>query len=127
MNRSVFKKIVDDYYSQLPQCKFVLAVDFDATLCYSHYPKCGKETPICDFIRSVQDLDIVIILTTCRENNSLALALDWCKAHNIRIDYANENDPNRVKLYKNCRKIYCDMLIDDTSYNFNMNDFVVDK
>lgn len=123
MNKERFNKILDDYYTTSPPCKYVLAVDFDQCLCYSHFPECGEETPICNFIRSIQDMDYVQILTTCREDNSLELALKWCKEHNIRIDYANENDPERIKIYEDCRKVFCNMLIDDTSYNFNMEDF----
>ena len=123
MNREQFKKIIDAYYAQSPPTKFVLAVDFDHTLCYSSYPLCGLETPIAEFIRSVQDMDMIIIITTCREGCAARLAKKWLKKHNIRWDYFNENDPARIEIYKDCRKIYCDMLIDDTAYCFNMNDF----
>lgn len=123
MNRAEFKKIVDAYYAQSPPTKFVLAVDFDHTLCYSSYPLCGLETLIAEFIRSVQDMDIIIIITTCREGSAAVLAKYWLFEHNIRWDYFNENDPARIELYQDCRKIYCDMLIDDTAYCFNMNDF----
>ena len=68
-------------------------------------------------------MDVIIIISTCREGKSAELAKEWLKEHNIRWDYFNENDPARIKIYKDCRKIYCDMLIDDTAYCFNMNDF----
>ena len=123
MSRYQFKKIIDAYYAQSPPTKFVLAVDFDHTLCYSSYPLCGDETPIAAFIRSVQDMDVIIIISTCREVKSAELAKEWLKEHNIRWNYFNENDPARIEIYKDCRKIYCDMLIDDTAYCFNMNDF----
>lgn len=98
-------------------------MDFDHTLCHSSYPLCGLETPIAAFIRSVQDMDIVIIITTCREGYAAEVAKDWLFKHNIRWDYFNENDPARIELYQDCRKIYCDMLIDDTAYCFNIDDF----
>ena len=123
MNRERFKKIIDAYYAQSPPTKFVLAVDFDHTLCDSSYPLCGGGTPVAVFIRSVQDMDIIIIITTCREGYAARLAKEWLKENDIRWDYFNENDPARIELYKDCRKIYCDMLIDDTTYCFNMDDF----
>ena len=123
MNRERFKKIIDAYYAQSPPTKFVLAVDFDHTLCDSSYPLCGEETPIVSFIRSVQDMDVIIIITTCREGKSAEVAKEWLNEHNIHWNYFNENDPARIEIYKDCRKIYCDMLIDDTAYCFNMNDF----
>lgn len=123
INQAEFKKMIDDYYLRSPPTKFVLAVDFDHTLCYSSYPFCGKETPIAKFIRSIQDMDIIIIITTCREGEAVDMAKKWLNEHNIRWDYFNENDPARIELYNDCRKIYCDMLIDDTAYCFNMSDF----
>ena len=123
MDREQFKKIIDDYYAKSPPTKFVLAVDFDHTLCDSSYPLCGGGTPVAVFIRSVQDMDVIIIITTCREGYAASLAKEWLKENNIRWDYFNENDPARIELYKDCRKIYCDMLIDDTAYCFNMDDF----
>ena len=74
-------------------------------------------------IRYVQDMDVIIIITTCREGYVAELAKEWLEKHNIHWDYFNENDPVRIELYKDCRKIYCDMLIDDTVYCFNMDDF----
>lgn len=125
MNRNNFKSILDGYYAHSPPTKFVLAVDFDHTLCNSRYPFCGDEIkPVCDFIRSIQDLDYIQIITTCRDGNaSVNIAKEWLANHNVRWDYFNENDPKRIELYQDCRKIYCDMLIDDTSYNFNKEDF----
>lgn len=123
MNKEQFKKIIYAYYAQSPPTKFVLAVDFDYTLCDSSYPLCGDGTPVAVFIRSVQDMDIIIIITTCREGYAAELAKEWLKENNIRWDYFNENDPARIELYNDCRKIYCDMLIDDTAYCFNMDDF----
>lgn len=123
MNKEQFKKIIDAYYAKSPLTKFVLAVDFDHTLCDSSYPLCGDGTPVAVFIRSVQDMDVIIIITTCREGYAAELAKEWLKENNIRWDYFNANDPARIELYKDCRKIYCDMLIDDTAYCFNMNDF----
>ena len=123
MNKEQFKKIIDAYYAKSPPTKFVLAVDFDHTLCNSSYPLCGDGTPVAVFIRSVQDMDVIIIITTCREGYAAELAKEWLKENDVRWDYFNENDPARIKLYKDCRKIYCDMLIDDTAYCFNMDDF----
>ena len=123
MNRDKFKKILDVYYAHSPLTKFILAVDFDHTICDSSYPLCGDETPVAAFIRSVQDMDIIIIITTCREGYSAEVAKEWLNTHNIRWDYFNKNDPTRIELYKDCHKIYCDMLIDDTAYCFNMDDF----
>ena len=123
LNRKKMVEILNDYYKR-HELPFVLAVDFDHTLCYSRFPECGDITPVGKFIQTIQDLHITIILNTCREGESLKRALAWCKENNIRIDYANENDPLRISCYKDCRKIFCNMCIDDTTYDFDMDDFI---
>lgn len=125
LNREIFKQILTDYYNTYgTSLPYVLAIDFDATLSYSNYPECGEPTPIVDFIKSIQDLPITIILTTCRENEALVKAITWCREQGLRINYVNQNDPKRIQVFNDCRKIFCNMLIDDTSYGFNMEDFV---
>lgn len=124
LNRATFRQILDKYYELSPQSvQYVLAVDFDNTLCYTRFPACGEPTAVAKFIKSIQDLNVCIILTTCREGQSLTTALDWCAEQGIRLDYVNENEPSRIEMYQDCRKIFCNMLIDDTSYNFNIKDF----
>lgn len=124
-NRESFKKILDEYYATSPPVKYCVAVDFDKTLCDSYYPFLGDEIePICNFIRSIQDLDIVLILNTCRTGFYLSDALMWCNEHHIYFDYINGNDPQRIIEYgADSRKISCNMMIDDSCYNFNINDF----
>lgn len=125
MNREKFIKILKEYYATSPPVSYCLALDFDGTLCDSNYPNLGDEiAPICDFIRSIQDLDVVIVLNTCRTGDALTSALHWCAEHDIRYDYYNGNDPYRILQYGvDSRKISCNMLIDDTCYNFNIEDF----
>ena len=123
MTISDFKTRLNSFNAQGWPYKFVLALDFDKTLCDSHFPECGGETQICDFIRSIQHLDYIQTLYTCRTGEALDDAIQWCAEHDIRLDYINENDPVRIALYKECRKISYDMLIDDKNYHFNIDDF----
>lgn len=124
VNRFIFKQLLHKYYANKNnKFKFVIVVDFDNTLCYSNYPNCGDITPFGKFLQTIQDLDVCIILNTCRHDESLAIALEWCTQHNIRVDYANENAPERIAQFGDCRKISGDIEFDDTSYNFRMEDF----
>jgi len=124
MNRERFKQILDEYYSHSPPTKFVLSVDFDHTLCYSTYPLGGKPTPVVKFLHSIADLDFVLIINTCRHTAvAEMIAKRWCRHYGIEWDYWNENDPARIARWGDCRKIACNMSIDDTDYNFNMEDF----
>ena len=128
MNRARFKQILDEYYSHSPPTKFVLSVDFDGCCCYSKYPLCGKPTPVVNFLHSIADLDFVLIINTCRHTAvAEMIAKRWLRHHGIKWDYWNENDPARIARWCDCRKIACNMSIDDTDYNFNMEDFEDDS
>lgn len=124
MNRENFINMLNNYYSTSPPVRFVLAVDFDGTLCNSNYPNLGDEIkPVCDFIRSISDLDCNIVLYTCRHNKALDAAIEWCFEHKIYFDYVNENADDRILYYGNCEKLSYDLLIDDKALNFNIEDF----
>ncbi|MDL2317681.1 hypothetical protein LJC74_01115 [Eubacteriales bacterium OttesenSCG-928-A19] len=94
---------------------YVLAVDFDGTLCLDCYPNIG---PAC--IKTIaaavhaQRLGIKLILWTCREGKALKEALAWCRAEGLEFDAVNENTAERKALYQNdCRKVGYDELWDD--------------
>lgn len=124
MDRNEFIKILNEYYSFSPPVRYSLAIDFDGTLCNSSYPKLGEEiAPICNFIRSIMDLDFNLILYTCRHGDNLDDAIVWCAEHDIYFDYVNENPKDRVLLWGDCAKLSYDLLIDDKTFNFNIKDF----
>ena len=67
----------------------------------------------------------VLIINTCRHTAVAEMIAErWCRHYGIEWDYWNENDPARIARWGDCRKIACNMSIDDTDYNFNMEDFV---
>ena len=97
----------------------VVAVDFDGTLCRSAFPDCGE--PIIEVVNVVKEIKkkgATIILWTCREEEALSIALDWCKEHGLEFDYINENDPKRTELWgSDCRKVGADLYLDDRAIN----------
>lgn len=103
------------FYDTRERSEYVVAVDFDGTLCKSKYPECGE--PIRKNVQRVRELKrdgATIILWTCREGEALAKAVKWCEEHNVPIDYVNENVPSRIARYGgDCRKISADLYIDD--------------
>lgn len=105
--------------------KFCLAIDFDNTLCKSNYPDCGEPIePIVEFIKAVQSNDeLYLTLYTCRHGKALQDAINWCVQHGIGFDFVNENAPDRIAIWGDVRKISCDILIDDTSWGFDINDY----
>lgn len=96
----------------------VVAVDFDGTLTEDgFYPNCGK--PIIKNIEYVKELKksgYKVILWTCREKESLQIAVDWCKSFGLDFDAVNENINPEIKIEKygySCRKVYADIYLDD--------------
>lgn len=104
----------------------VIAVDFDGTLCENAYPDIGKVQPehnvIHRYVRYKKHAeDAIVILWTCRCGKELEAAISFCKKYNIPIDYVNENDPERVKLFGgDPRKVSADLYIDDKALGWHM-------
>lgn len=72
--------------------------------------------PVIDAIRKIKSVGGTIILWTCRENDALNKAVDWCKENNVPFDHVNENVPQEVIKYNNdSRKVSADFYVDDKS------------
>lgn len=102
----------------------VIAVDFDGTLCENNYPEIGDVGPrhiaVHEYIKQEHENGTIIILWTCRCGKELDAAVNFCKKHDIPIDYVNENDPERVRLYgSDSRKVSADVYIDDKALGFS--------
>lgn len=106
--------------------KYIICVDFDHTLCNSKFPECGEPIKaIVDYILYIQEANIEIILWTCRTGEPLTKAVDWCKEQGIRLDAVNEQGWYDDTIWEDSRKVFCNLLIDDTSYSFNVRDFEI--
>ena len=103
------------------------AFDFDGTLCINAFPEIGPIGPFqqkhIDTLKQLHENGVVIILWTCRENRPerkyLDEALEFCKQHDIHIDYVNEypNDdrwPEYGPIIK-CKKLDATYYFDDKS------------
>lgn len=94
---------------------YIVAVDFDGTLCENMFPKIGA--PKNDMIQAIKEYKSYgwkIILWTCRNNEHLTKAVDWCKAHGLEFDAINTNLPEVQKVFGgDTRKIFADVYIDD--------------
>lgn len=113
----------------MSQLRKVIALNFDGTLCENNYPNIGAvksmHKVVHEYIRAEHKKGTVIILWTCRAGNALGDAVEFCMKNDIPIDYVNENDPERVKLYgSDSRKISADMYIDDKALAFNVFLFI---
>lgn len=105
--------------SKLP---FIIAVDFDGTLCVDAYPEIGE--PNLGLIDGLIELrqrnqDLRIILWTCRDDNDavglrLTKAVEFCRKRGLEFDAVNDNIPEVIELYNNnARKIFANYYLDD--------------
>jgi hypothetical protein len=92
----------------------IIAVDFDGTLAFTEYPKIlCPITRVVNYCKRRKELGDTLILWTCRHGESLAEAVEFCEKFGLTFDYVNENPPDRVSMYGDCRKVYADIYIDD--------------
>ena len=92
----------------------IIAVDFDGTLAKTEYPTIIEPIQkVIDFIKHQKSIGNVIILNTCRHDERLNNAVEWCGNQGIEFDYVNENAKELIDLYGDCRKIAADIYIDD--------------
>ena len=97
----------------------VVAVDFDDTIAYTHYPTIIKPLPHAFDVLKVlmDDPYTILILWTCREGEYLKQALDFCELYGVKFDYVNENCKRNLDMYvTDCRKVSADIYIDDKGY-----------
>ena len=95
----------------------IIAVDFDGTLAFTEYPIIiSPIMRVIEFCKGRKELGDTLILNTCREGKPLEEAVEWCKLFGLTFDYVNENPPERIAIYGDCRKIYADVYIDDHNW-----------
>lgn len=103
----------------------IYAVDFDGTLCVDKYPEIGEARV--HRVQKVIDLQKrghKIILWTCRTDQQLAEAVDWCRERGLVFDAVNDNLPEIKEAWGgNTRKVYCDHYIDDKNLPAEVLDF----
>lgn len=101
----------------------IIAVDFDGTLCSNKYPQIGE--PNLQIIEQLkcrrQRYGDKIILWTCRCEDDLVAAVNWCKQFGLLFDAVNENlfEMNE-RFHNNSRKVFADEYWDDKAVNVKM-------
>jgi len=118
INESMIQHLTQKINSQ-EEFKYVLAIDFDHTICMSNYPEVGPiKEDAKEVINTLYKEGFGIIINTCREGLPLASAINWLKENDIPYHYINCNFPYLITKYKaDCRKISADMYIDDKNIN----------
>lgn len=95
----------------------IFAIDFDGTLVQDAFPNIGKTN--IKLLTMLKELKkkypkLRYILWTCRTDDYLENAVNWCKDHGLEIDYVNTNAPELIALYGgDTRKVFANIYIDD--------------
>lgn len=100
---------------------YIIAVDFDGTLCENKWPNIGEPNKeLIANIRCEQECKgTKIILWTCRSGRRLKQALKWCKEQGLIFDAVNRNLPEVIKYFgSDTRKIFAHEYIDDKNRLF---------
>ncbi len=102
---------------------YIIAVDFDGTLCENHWPKIGRENKeLLEVLSFLRQLGALSVLWTCREGEDLEMALEWCDARGLRFDAVNENCPCVMEHFQwNTRKVHADEYWDDRAVTVYFN------
>ncbi len=92
----------------------IYAIDFDGTIVEDKYPEIGELDRIAEkFIRELKKNGHIFILNTCRHGQSLNDAFNFLYDHNLIPNLVNQNVPELIEKFGDCRKIYADYYIDD--------------
>lgn len=96
---------------------YIIAVDFDGTLCSNAWPDIGPENDdVINYILYRQKNGAKIILWTNRTGIYLERAVAWCSDRGLIFDAVNENLPEAVKEYgSDGRKIFANEFLDDSA------------
>lgn len=97
------------------QLPYIVAVDFDGTLCENAFPEIGEPKPeIIEAIKEYQSKGWKTILWTCRNYDALVEAVTWCHEQGLIFDAINTNLPEVQDMFGgDTRKVFADIYIDD--------------
>lgn len=97
----------------------IIAVDFDGTLCENKWPEIGPPNKeLIEYLIMMQKtIGARLILWTCRVDEMLDKALDWCYEYGLKFDAVNKNLPDIIEKFGgDTRKIFANMYIDDRNF-----------
>lgn len=94
----------------------IIAVDFDGCLASAGtWPEVGEPNEaLINWLICLRKRGDKVILWTCRADEALQKAVEFCKVHGLEFDAVNDNLEKLKQLYgNNSRKISADLCIDD--------------
>ena len=93
--------------------EFIIAIDFDGTICEDKFPDYGKLLPGAKdaIIALYAEPDVAIIINTCRHDEWGVM--DYLLTNGVPFLMVNENHRGLINLYGDCRKIAANVYVDD--------------
>lgn len=94
----------------------ILAVDFDGTLVSNKFPEIGEpDWVVSGAVRAYQENGWKVILWTCRTDDMLQDAVNFCKETlGIEFDAVNDNLPEVIQYFGgSTRKVFANLYWDD--------------
>ena len=94
----------------------IISVDFDGVITEQDaFPEIGDIAPDCkEVMNRLSKEGVTWILNTCRVDDYLLDAVNFCMEHGLPITKANQNLPERIAMFGgDCRKISADAYVDD--------------
>lgn len=106
---------------------YIIAVDFDKTLSMARWPEVGEPNlELFEHLIERKAAGDRIILWSCRVDEVLEAAVQFCKENGLEFDAVNENLPELCEKFgKDCRKISADYYIDDKAINAHALTYVI--
>lgn len=95
---------------------YIIAVDFDGTLCSYLYPAIGVPNKrLIRYLLKRKQKGAILVLWTCRGGQELVDACEWCEQQGLIFDSVNANPESAIAYHNGSdpRKIGYDELIDD--------------
>ena len=116
MESCVKPEVVD--LKEMEKLPYIIAVDFDGTLCGNAFPEIGQpKHDIINAAKAAQKNGAKLILWTCRNKDHLQNAVEWCRTHGLDFDAVNENLEHVKEMFGgDTRKIYANEYWDDKAY-----------
>lgn len=101
--------------NEISKLPYIVAIDFDGTLCQDIFPEIGKaHNNVIQIVKEYKRYGWKIILWSCRNGKALDEAVEWCKNQGLEFDAVNENIPEVKKMFGgDTRKIFANAYVDD--------------
>lgn len=105
---------------EMTKLPYIIAVDFDGTLVEDCYPSIGTPREwVWEELNNRIKLGQKVILWTCRDNECLRAAVEFCRCQGVHFDAINENLAEVKIMFNNdTRKVYANEYWDDKAIHY---------